>query len=74
MLTIRLQRDQETALDILARSRGESKSQFVRRLIDGAIKGSAGAESVFEDIREFRKTVKPRRPVDIKALLEEGRR
>jgi hypothetical protein len=34
MLTIRLNRDQENAVDLLAKSRGESKSEFLRGLIE----------------------------------------
>jgi len=73
MLTIRLNRDQENAVDLLAKSRGESKSEFVRGLIDKAASGMSGSGSVFQEIREFRKTVQVHGDLDIRALINEGR-
>ena len=73
MLTIRLSRDQENAVDLLAKSRGESKSEFVRGLIDKAASGMSDSGSFFQEIREFRKTVQVRGDLDIRALIEAGR-
>lgn len=73
MLTIRLNRDQENAVELMAKSRGESKSEFVRGLIDKAVSGTGDSGMVFQDIREFRRTVKVGGKLDIRALIEAGR-
>ncbi len=73
MLTIRLNQEQERAVDLLAKTHNQTKSEFVRGLIDNAIGEMRHPASVFQEIREFSKTVKVKAPLDIKALIEDGR-
>ena len=73
MLTIRLNQGQEHAVDLLAKTHNQSKSEFVRGLIDHAIDEMSHPASIFQNIREFSKTVTVKKPLDIKALIEDGR-
>ncbi|MFM9912482.1 MAG: hypothetical protein ACKVN9_03005 [Methylophilaceae bacterium] len=74
MLTIRLNHDQEKSIDWLAKTHNQSKSEFVRSLIDNAIGQMRNPAPVFQSIREFSKTITANKPIDIKALIEEDRR
>jgi len=74
MLTVRLNRNQENAVQVLAKSRGESKSEFVRGLIDEAVKTVTDSGGVFADIRKCSQKVHIGKALDIRAMIADGRR
>jgi predicted DNA-binding protein len=74
MLTIRLDDHLENELQLMAARAGESKSAFVRHLIENAANALQDDPAmVVDDILQFRQGIRLKHTIDIRALIEAGR-
>lgn len=74
MLTLRLDTEQERALEVLARQKGLSKSALVRELITAALSEQRqDPRALVESIIALRENIRLKKPIDVRALIEEGR-
>ena len=74
MLTLRLDTEQERALEVLARQKGVSKSALVRELITAALSEQRqDPRALVESIIALRESIRLKKPIDVRTLIEEGR-
>lgn len=74
MLTLRLDTEQERALEVLARQKGVSKSALVRGLITAALSEQRqDPRALVESIITLRESIRLKKPIDVRTLIEEGR-
>lgn len=74
MLTLRLDTEQERALEVLARQKGLSKSALVRELITAALSEQRqDPRALVESIIALRESIRLKKPINVRALMEEGR-
>lgn len=74
MLTLRLDTEQERALQALARQKGLSKSALVRELITAALSEQhKDPRALVKSIINLRENIRLRKPIDVRTLIEEGR-
>jgi predicted DNA-binding protein len=74
MLTLRLEPAQERALQSLAQHRGLSKSELVRELIASAVSNQhEDPRALVKSIIALREKIQPKKSINIRALIAEGR-
>ncbi|MBU3720102.1 MAG: ribbon-helix-helix protein, CopG family [Burkholderiaceae bacterium] len=74
MLTLRLDPQQETELEALAKRKGLTKSALIRQLIDQALTEQRhDPKAVVQSIMSMRESIRIKKPLNIRQLIEAGR-